>query len=549
MDSKNQHKIGCYLGNKEGGNSGSRTKIIDPNAFYGETDSSRNVPVRLEDLTISVKLTTRKRGRTSITNDSDNNQSVVKEQQGATINFIEGSDINGKKVLTTKFTELTTVFETDTFNPETFGITNIDIDFNSSYTPMIKIDFIDVRGSSIFQNEAELFEDSANKYSTFFEFPYPLFELEIKGYYGQPVTYCLHMLKFNSKFNSQTGNFEISCEFIGYTYAMLSDMLIGVLKAIPFTKIGKEKFNNYNTNRNPKVLNLVELKNKISLIPSSIEAAALASEEAKVINSFTEALEILNNLEVAINSFGLEFTKTKAETTTTITVYNFVVMENVSLSSILQEKFNNLNETVITLIKQYNELNINGAKINEIDLSNPIILNNITKKLLDPDSALTISEDPKLKDKTSLENFKKDLLNYLDIDFTTMSSDYVFRVMDLRSRFTILSEQKEIIEQTLKETNKSLANKIKDTVTVTLGFNPTARNIIEVFTCLIEVFMETIFEVSQKAESLEVRKELFKTVFSGEKKGSDYSSTDPNFIHGQLIVKKKINQIITQINI
>ena len=105
--------------------------------------------------------------------------------------------------MTTKFTELTTVFENDTFNPETFGITNIDIDFNSSHTPMVKIDFVDVRGSSIFQNEELLLNnETENKYATFFEFPYPLFELEIKGYYGQPVTYCLHMLKFNSKFNS-----------------------------------------------------------------------------------------------------------------------------------------------------------------------------------------------------------------------------------------------------------------------------------------------------------------------------------------------------------
>jgi hypothetical protein len=529
MDNTNQNRIGCRLGEKIGGNNGSRTKIIDPNAFYGETDSSRNIPVRLEDLTISVKLTTKKRGRTSITNDSDKNQSTVKEQQGATINFIEGSDINGKKVLTTKFTELTTSFETDTFNPETFGITNIDIDFNSSYTPMIKIDFIDVRGSSIFQNEEELLNDSGNKYATFFEFPYPLFELEIKGYYGLPVTYCLHMLKFNSKFNSQTGNFEISCEFIGYTYAMLSDMLIGVLKAIPFTKIGGDKFKKYNENKDPKILNLVELKNKISLIPESIKKAALKSEEAKDINSFKEALEILNNLEAAINSFGLEYTTTKDETTTTITIYDFVIMENLSFSAERQEKYNDFDKTIKELIVQYNNLNIGGAKINEIDLATPIILNDLTKKLLEPESTLTIVEDSKLKDIAALESFKKDLLNYLNTNFTAIASDYVFRLMDLRSRFKLIKDQRELIEKTLNDTNKYLANEIKNSITETLGFNPTVRNMIEVFTCLIEVFMETVYEVSRKAELNQVRKELFTTVFSGKKEGSDYNKDDPNF--------------------
>jgi len=528
MANTNQHKIGCFLGNKEGSNNGSRTKIIDPNAFYGETNSSRNIPVRLEDLNISVKLTTSKRGRTTILTDSETNQNVVKEQKGATINFFEGSDINGKKVLTTKFTELTTSFDTNIYNNETFGITNIDIDFNSSHTPTVKIDFIDVRGSSIFQNEEQLLEGSENKYSSFFEFPYPLFELEIKGYYGQPVTYCLHMLKFNSKFNSQNGNFEISCEFIGYTYAMLSDMLLGILKAIPYTKIGAEKFEKYNQNRNPKILDLVELKNKISLIEESIKKAAVKTQEAKDINTFKPALEILNNLEAAVNNFGLEFTTNESNSTSTntITVYDFVIMNNTSFSTQQQEKYNNLNKTIKDLVVKYNELNISGAKINEVDLVTPIILNGLTKNLLEPTSTLTITEDPKLKDKVALDSFKKDLLNYLNTNYTAINSDYVFRAMDLRSRFKIITEQKDLIEKSLKDTNKALANEIKNTVTDTLGFSPTARNMVEIFTNLIEIYMETVFEVSKKAESLQVRKELFSDVFGVTEGSTDYLPKD-----------------------
>ena len=533
MDNTNDTRIGCFLGNKEGSNNGSRTKIIDPNEFYESGNSSRNIPVRLEDLTISIKLTTTKRGRTTIFNDvsntkDDGSNNVVKEQKGATINFFEGSDINGKKVLTTKFTELTTSFDSEVLNSETFGITNIDIDFNSSYTPMVKIDFIDVRGSSIFQNEKQLLtENVENKYFTFFELPYPLFELEIKGYYGQPVTYCLHMLKFNSKFNSQTGNFEISCEFIGYTYAMLSDMLIGILKAIPFTKIGGEKFNKYNENKNPQILNLVELKNKIALIPESIKKAALDTEEAKNINVFKPALEILNNLEAAVNNFGVEFTSSKilSNNSKTITVYDFVVLDNTSFSTPQQEKFNTLDKTVKDLITQYNELNISGAKINESDFSTPIVLNNLTKQLLQPDSTLTVSEDPKLKDKAQLELFKQEFLTFINNNYSEMASDYVFRAMDLRSRFKILKDQKELIEKSLNDTNKSLANKIKETVVVTLGFNPTVRNMIEAITALIEVFMETVYEVSNKAETSEVRKELFKEVFL-DTKISDYNDTN-----------------------
>jgi hypothetical protein len=538
MDNTNQHRVGCYLGS---GNSGSRTKIIDPNAFYGEEDSSRNIPVRLEDLTISVKLTTTKRGRTTILLDEDSDTSVVKQQKGATINFIEGSDINGKKVLTTKYTELTTAFETEILNNETFGITNIDIDFNSSYTPMIKIDFIDVRGSSIFQNEEQLLNGSENKYSSFFEFPYPLFELEIKGYYGQPVKYCLHMLKFNSKFNSQTGNFEISCEFIGYTYAMLSDMLLGILKAIPYTKIGGEKFKKFNETREPDILDLVDLKNRISLIEDSIKKAAVKTEEAKDINTFKPALEILANLEAAINNFGLEFTTNESSSTSTntITVYDFVIMNNTSFSTQQQDRFNTLDKTVKDLVAKYNELNIQGAKINEVDLITPIILNNLTKKLLEPTSTLTISEDPKLKNKATLDLFKKDLLNYLNNNYTSINPDYKFRAMDLRSRFKVIRDQKDLIDKSLKDTNKALANQIKETVVETLGFSPTARNMIEVFTTLIEVYMETVFEVSKKAESSTVRKELFNQVFTDKKENSDYKSDDAIFYPWPLYSEKE----------
>lgn len=539
MANTNQHRIGCYLGGRAGSNS-TRTKILDPNAFYGEQDSSRNIPVRLEDLTISVKLTTRKRGRTTILSDEKNNNVEVREQKGATINFLEGSEINGKKVLTTKFTELTTYFEEGTLNPETFGITNIDIDFNSSYTPTVKIDFVDVRGSSIFQNEEYLLNESDNKYSTFFEFPYPLFELEIKGYYGKPVTYCLHMLKFNSKFNSQTGNFEITCEFIGYTYAMLSDMLLGVLKAIPYTKIGGEKFRIINENRNPEILNLVKLKNKISLIEDSIKSAAVKTEEAKDINTFKPAIETLNNLEAAINNFGLEFTLTKdVSNNQTITIYDFVVMENTSFSTQQQQKFNDLDKTVKDLVKKYNEYNISGAKLNEVDIVTPIIINNLTKTLLEPDSTLKISEDPKLKDNVALSEFKDSLLNYLTTNFTEMNSDYVFRVMDLRSRFKLVKEQKDLIEKSLKDTQKALANQIKETVVETLGFSPTVRNMIEVFTTLIEVFMQTVYEVSKNAETYEVRKELFKQVFDDKKQNTDYKTTDTNYYPWPLYSEKE----------
>jgi hypothetical protein len=518
MDS--QSKIGCGFGN-------GRTKIIDPNAFYGESDSSRNIPVKIEDLTISVKLTTRKKSRTTIAT-SENESAIVKEQKGATINFIEGSNVNGKKVLTTKFTELTTVFEdeTKTLNPETFGITNIDIDFNTSYTPVVKIDFVDIKGSSIFQNENLLVEDNGeNKYAVFFEMPYPIFELEVKGYYGQPVTYCLHMLKYTSKFNSQTGNFEMSCEFVGYTYAFLSDMLIGVLKVIPYTKIGEEKFNAYNDERVAQglepIIDIPTLRKKIAEISKNISKQALTFEETKEANTFTEAIKLLNELKgylLGLSDYGID----RGTNTTEFIKFDFLVSENKDFSSERSKLFLDLQNNIIKTITKYNELNVQGLSIDSANFLKDV-------RTYIPDLTLAELEDPDfnpnvttLPDNASVDSFKKDLSTFIKFYYGDISIE--FKTFDLRNNNKIIENQETLANDSLKAAQKAVANRIKDTVTTTLGFSPTVRAMVEIFTGLIEVFGETLFTVSQSAENNLVRRELLQSVFGSDLKQSDYTT-------------------------
>ena len=172
-------------------------KIIDPNNISGVNSVYNNIPVPLEDLTISVQLSVEKKSRSILT--ADKQGTFSETESGVNIKFIEGNKIGNTKSLTTKFTDLTS--KDDDNNDEALGMTSIDIDFNSSYAPQITIQFIDVRGSAIFQNEDRISKGN-NKYSVFFQLPYPLYKLSIKGYYGQQVEYCLHMVKFNSRFNS-----------------------------------------------------------------------------------------------------------------------------------------------------------------------------------------------------------------------------------------------------------------------------------------------------------------------------------------------------------
>ena len=513
------NKIGCRGGVD-------RTKIIDPNSVDGNLSSS-NIYRQNEDLNISVKLTTYKKGRTVLVTEKE--KGFNESTKTISINFIEGSDINGKKFLTTKYTDLTTVFEEGTLNNETLGITNIDIDFNSSIVPQITIDFIDVRGSSIFQNEADISDyNTENPYSAFFQMPYPLFELEVKGYYGQPVTYCLHMIKFTSKFNSQTGNFEIKCNFVGYTYAMLSDMLIGFLKAIPYTKIGKEKFKIYNSTRQQPLIDLVDLKLKIGNIGTEIEKLAGTSDNSKIINSFKDAQKLVGSIQQSINSFGSTVDTFQRKSDSVL--FNFVLTDEVTTTQGSKDKdaavkkaYNEMSKSITESITSYNALNVTGLNISKDTFLPVNPYNNLTKKDLDPASETAIGNLSGDK----LTSFKKDLLTDMSNNYEKQIENSVkFNAYDFRENFKILEKQEKLIDDSIVDSNRTLANEIKDKITVVLGFSPTVRTMVEIFTALIEVFIETIYEVSQNATGNTERDAQLEKAFGNVLETTDLNRKD-----------------------
>lgn len=198
--------------------------VIDPNG-----NGTNNV--NTEDLSISVELEVLQRGDEPVIY-TDNNVTTtnVGTNEPTRISFIDGSGTE-ESYLTTHYTELNTNFNRDNKDLGTLGIETIDISFNTSYVPIVKIRFKDIR--------AKLFElGDESPYSFMFRMPYPIFYLTVKGYYGKPVQYALHLTKFNGELDNDTGSFIITCDFIGYTYAFLADLLMGLLKGIPYTKKG-----------------------------------------------------------------------------------------------------------------------------------------------------------------------------------------------------------------------------------------------------------------------------------------------------------------------
>jgi len=100
------------------------------------------------------------------------------------------------------------------------GITSIKIDNNPAYIPQVVIEMVDVQGRTLFE------QGDQSPYSAFFQLPYPIFYLTVKGYYGKAVKYELMLKKFNARFDPSDGNYKITTEFIGRTSAILEDINI-----------------------------------------------------------------------------------------------------------------------------------------------------------------------------------------------------------------------------------------------------------------------------------------------------------------------------------
>ena len=124
---------------------------------------------------------------------------------------------------------------------EGFGIKSIDIKYNASLVPVVDITFTDIRGAGLFDTIKD--KKRLSPYSVFFKMPYPVFNLSVKGYFGQSIDYCLHMVNWTSNFDGTTGNFDISANFLGFQQAFLNDMNIGNIIGAVNTKRGFQNLN------------------------------------------------------------------------------------------------------------------------------------------------------------------------------------------------------------------------------------------------------------------------------------------------------------------
>jgi len=169
------------------------------------------------------------------------------------VSFLQGEDVDNYNYLTTDYTNIDFNEVKKRNFVEGLQIESISISMANYTCPHVTIKFIDIRGAGFFGREEathneygnlkdlELDKDGKimdNIFGGFVTFPYPRFKLQVKGFYGKDVTYQLTCSNFIGTFNSGTGNFEITVQFIGYEYGVLGDIPFDYIVAAPLTKRG-----------------------------------------------------------------------------------------------------------------------------------------------------------------------------------------------------------------------------------------------------------------------------------------------------------------------
>jgi hypothetical protein len=232
--------------------------IVDPNKVLGEDGKGKERYVSQEDLVMYANLECKVLPRTKLaagvaSNDRVENLSI------ATINFVKpggkefldnsytdeitgNNSLQGKGVNQPKQTSVKNPNQSDdyylrqsiTSNGEAkatdnglLGISKINIRQGLDFMPTFNVELIDIKGRALFE------AGNSSPYAAFFNMPYPMFELTVKGYYGKAIKYKLMLRSFNARYDSNSSNFVIDLVFHTYQFSAIAEVSMGYLIAVP----------------------------------------------------------------------------------------------------------------------------------------------------------------------------------------------------------------------------------------------------------------------------------------------------------------------------
>ena len=520
---------------------------IDPNSTVDADGNVTPRNIQAEKLIMYVNLEADIVPRSILV--SDNETNTLTSIASGTLNFLKNGDgqdydtkwtdsfLNTEEKKDSKGNPTGEFFQSDKTG-QSFGVDSISIEIKGfNAIPQVRINFIDVRGKTLFESPEN------SPYKAFFHIPWPIFYLTVKGHYGKAIKYRLHLVKFTSKFNESSGNFEVSTTFVGSTYAWLSDIpLQGILNA-PYlfpnesslstrfnVAIGLEREEVRKSSRGYEILKTVYNEYKLKgLIPKDFP-----------VKTVREILTIASNLDSLLEKQIFDqvvdmrlFAATK-EFGETIDEYEKSVRSWAS-SNLINTPVNSLNSKQPngTIVQYFYTNNEDKKKTTQVlgdgngTLENLLKLYNkkINENQMFTDFLSSKPQQPSLINNTT-SNFSKNSLGINKIEGITSyyvnDADQGFiavaiekLVDDIRDVRRSFEQQRNRLENDVeKKMNEIVRNKKNG-----FGFEPTIRNIFAVILANAEVLIRLMKDVHRRAiDQADTRKKVVGE-FSKESKG------------------------------
>lgn len=217
--------------------------LIDPNSVRDSSGVKKDRVIKQENLVMYANLEANAVPRTRLAVGQDV-ESSINNTTVASINFLKPNDKNsfdtsytdettgagsaqGRGINQIKFNNGQNPQLNNYVDTQILGIRDINVDIKFNGVPTVTMTLVDVQGKSLFQTGGN------SPYSVFLYYPYPLFKLTLKGFYGKAIQYELMLLNFQASFEASTGNYIVNLKFIARTSAMLDDIRLGYLFALP----------------------------------------------------------------------------------------------------------------------------------------------------------------------------------------------------------------------------------------------------------------------------------------------------------------------------
>lgn len=497
-----------------------RIRYVEPNDIYGVTKDTPLTP-DYTDFCISFDLIVRRARRTAV-NESTDISSEDPKMSEKIIHFESvntgvdmGKDGDGKSKIfqSVYYTDINREDYKEHEIAEGVGVSSIDISYESFFCPTVKMHLVDVRGSSMFGVEEQA-HDSYNQvkrdnlYSAFFTMPYPEFRLQIKGFYGQAVTFQLCCVDFRGAFNSDTGNFEADVTFLGYDYGLLAEIPFRYLVAAPYCEyVGADYWKEHLNNEGWKMsdghppITLLELAQNINrcIISGTSEEGEASALDTYISREDLEHKESLESIRTALDEFH-------DDVVTQCSNKEYDYYDKKDFAFVLFSKKDSGNDfdvskrdELLEKIKTHNE-----SFPGEIDVSD---ISNLgsgeanqqwnavdNQATIDPSSLFKIGEDLRIYDREDMTKYN--VFENFMIDNNLLGTNRYYSAYDISSLYNTVDEKIAYFNNEINSKRKDIIDKINNgTILIrdVLNTTPNIGNVFKTVMCHVETFLHMIY--------------------------------------------------------